>query len=81
MFLYEYFFFNFIDTKRPCADGTKKNGGCEMQCVQFSVGYKCVCPEGTKLADDDYSCEGKTPPATPNECPGYYIKNLIVRFQ
>lgn len=51
-------FFFLTDTKRSCSDGPKKNGGCEVHCVQLSVGYKCGCPDGTKLADNDYSCEG-----------------------
>lgn len=48
---------NICNTKRSCSDGPKKNGGCEVHCVQLSVGYKCGCPDGTKLADNDYSCE------------------------
>lgn len=55
-----YIFFFLTDTKRSCSDGPKKNGGCEVHCVQLSVGYKCSCPDGTKLADNDYSCEGNS---------------------
>ena len=38
---------------------TVVGGGCDQQCVDLPIGFKCACDKGFKLVDDK-KCVGKS---------------------
>ena len=32
-----------------CSEGTEVGGGCDQQCIDLPIGYKCACKQGYQL--------------------------------
>ena len=46
------------DTKYTKGHITAVGGGCDQQCIDLPIGFKCACDKGFKLVDNT-TCVGK----------------------
>ena len=41
-----------------CSEGHEVGGGCDQQCIDLPVGYKCACKQGYELVGNT-TCKGQ----------------------